>query len=107
LEVKYINKEEYLLRKMEIPVLIISFVAEWNGPSRMLQSNIEELASDYKPDQGVFFGLVDIDKEVDIAVENKVNSLPTTLVFKESEVVYKIEGNKKSEDIQSILNGIL
>ena len=59
--------------------VVVDFNAGWCGPCRMLKPILEELSDargDYK------FVSVDIDANVDLAVQHNVSSIPCLIVFK-------------------------
>ena len=65
-------------------LLVVDFWAEWCGPCKMLAPVFEELEKDF-PD--VTFGKINVDEEVQAALENNVSCIPTLLFIKDGEVV--------------------
>jgi thioredoxin 1 len=66
--------------------VLVDFWATWCGPCRSLEPAIHALARDYKVCQ------VDIDKNAGLAARYQVNAVPTLLVFRNGQVVKRIEG---------------
>ena len=78
----------------------VDFWASWCGPCRMVAPIAEELADEF-PEVKVC--KVDVDENQELALANKVVSIPTFLLYKDGEVIKKIVGAvPKSELIQSI-----
>ena len=93
------NFEEEVL-KSDIPVLI-DFWASWCAPCRMLAPVIEELAIELEGDVKV--GKVNIDDEQALALDYRVVSIPTVLLFKDGEVVKMSIGYKSKEELKEEL----
>ena len=82
--------------KSGIPVLV-DFWATWCGPCRMLAPELEKLAQEL--DGKVKVGKVNVDEQVGLAVEYKVEVIPTLLLFKNGKVEKKVSGFMKKEEI--------
>ncbi|MBR2500568.1 MAG: thioredoxin [Clostridia bacterium] len=93
------NFEEEVL-KSDIPVLI-DFWASWCAPCRMLAPVIEELAIELEG--AVKVGKVNIDDEQALALDYRVVSIPTVLLFKDGEVVKMSIGYKSKEELKEEL----
>lgn len=70
-------------------IVLIDFYAEWCGPCRMYGPILEEF-SDANAD--VIVGKVNVDENNEISAFYGIRSIPTTLVFKNGEVVNKVSG---------------
>ncbi len=76
---------------------IIDFHAEWCGPCKMMEPQFKK-ASDELHD--VRFGKVDVDKEYELAGKFQVMSIPTTLFFKNGEMVDRHSGAMTADMIK-------
>ena len=78
-----------LIEASEVPVLV-DFWATWCGPCQM-QTPILERVADALADEAVIAKL-NVDKSQDIAIEYRVASIPTLMVFKDGKEADRIVG---------------
>ena len=92
------NFEEEVL-KSEQPVLV-DFWAVWCGPCKMLSPVVDQIAEET---QGVKFGKLNIDDEMDIAEKYGIMSIPTLMLFKNGEPVNQLVGVQPKSVIENLL----
>ena len=79
------NFEQEVL-KSSIPV-VVDFWATWCGPCQMLAPVLEEVANELEGKIKV--GKVNVDEQMELALEYKISSIPTLLVFENGEIKKK------------------
>ena len=70
-------------------IVILDFWAEWCGPCRMYGPILEEFSNEF-PD--VVVGKVNVDKANAVAKQYGIRNIPTTIVFRNGEVINKVSG---------------
>lgn len=85
----------------DMPV-IVDFWATWCGPCRMIAPIIEQLAKEL--DGKVKVGKVNVDEQMELAVNYRVESIPTVMFFKDGKLIDKIIGLADKEEILSKFN---
>lgn len=74
------NFAEY--KNGELP-LLLDFWAEWCGPCKMISPIVSQLAEEY--DGKIVVGKCNVEDNEDLAVDYKVMSVPTLLIFKKGQ----------------------
>jgi thioredoxin 1 len=93
------NFEEEVL-KADKPVLV-DFYADWCGPCKMMAPMMEELAEELS--DTLIVGKLNIDEHMDIAMNYRVMSIPTLIVFKNGEPAGKLVGVQDKEDVLEMI----
>lgn len=80
------------------PLIIVDCWAEWCGPCRMIGPVVDALAKDYAGK--IVFGKLNVDENQKTAMEYKIMSIPTLLVFKDGKLVDQIVGAMPKEQLE-------
>ena len=89
------NFEKEVL-KSEIPV-IVDFWATWCGPCKMIAPILEEIAKEY--DGKIKVAKANVDDEMELAIQHKVEVIPTLFYFRNGQVVNKTVGVIEKKEI--------
>ena len=90
---------EELVKNSEKPVLL-DFWATWCGPCRMVAPVVEEIAAE-RTDYVV--GKINVDEEMELAMEFGIISIPTLIVLNKGEIVQKVVGYRPKPEILALL----
>ena len=83
------------------PTVVIDCWAPWCGPCQMVGPVIEELAKEM---QGkVVFGKLNVDENPATSAKHQIMSIPTLLVFKNGDLVYRLVGAYPKEELKKKL----
>lgn len=87
---RIINKDEFendVLKSEKL--VLVDFFATWCGPCQMLAPVLEELSNENDDFEIV---KIDIDQERNLAIENKIEFVPTVVIFKNGKEVDRMIG---------------
>lgn len=71
-------------------LVLVDFNAKWCKPCKMMQPFIDKIHEERKND--VIVMSIDTDMARDLAMKYEVSLLPTVMMFKENQVIYRSEG---------------
>ncbi len=86
------------------PVLV-DFYADWCGPCRMMPPVLKEIKSRLGDQVQVF--KVNVDEHTDVAAHFQVSSIPTLMIFKKGQLLWREPGVKNAGQLQQILNNYI
>jgi len=80
-------------------VVILDFWAEWCGPCRMYGPILAEFA---EVNEDVVVGKVNVDESSEAAAFYGIRSIPTTIVFKNGEIINRLPGVLTKEKLKEV-----
>ena len=87
----------------DLPILI-DLWAEWCGPCKMMKPILRDLKSNMG--ENVTILKIDVDQNPQIASVFQIQSVPTMILFKNGNIVWRQSGVVPAPQLQSIIEGI-
>lgn len=84
---------------------LVDFYGEWCGPCKALAPIFIELARDYAGK--VYFGKIDIDRNVRTTTQFSVQSVPMVVAFKNGKPASNLPGLRRYNDYDALLTRML
>mgnify|MGYP000243905547 CR=1 FL=1 len=85
----------------ETPVLI-DFFADWCGPCKMLAPILKEVKDELKDEIKII--KIDVDKNQQLASQYQVRGVPTMILFKNKQQLWRQSGVLQKQDLINIIN---
>ena len=97
----HITKENFEAEVMNSGrIVLLDFYADWCGPCKMLAPILAEIAQE-RPD--ITVGKVNVDNDMELAMQFKVSSIPLLVVMENGEIVNKSLGYCPKEEVLDLL----
>lgn len=101
---KQFSSFQELLANSNVPVLV-DFYATWCGPCQMMTPILEQVGAHLK--NRVQVVKIDTDRYPGLATQYQIHALPTLALFKNGQLVDRIEGVMQAPQLVQHLQGLL
>lgn len=88
----------------DTPVLV-DFFAEWCCPCKMMKPVLEELKK--KMGNKIIILKIDIDKNISLSSEYRIQSVPTLVLWKQGEIIWRQSGALSLNELEQILSSYI
>ena len=80
---------------------LVDFFATWCGPCKMMHPILEQL----KEEMGDSIRIlkIDVDDNEDLSMQYNIQSVPTLMLFKSGEIVWRQSGAKSLNELKSLI----
>ena len=96
-----VTKDNYSAVTAANPLVLLDFWAVWCGPCKMIAPILAEIAAER---DDLVVGKVDVDSEMELAMQFGVASIPTLVVIKNGQPVQKAVGYMPKESVLKLLD---
>lgn len=86
-------------------LVLVDFFATWCGPCKMMHPVLEQVKATLGDKIRII--KVDVDKHNDTAVRYGIQSVPTLMLFRNEEILYRQSGAMSKSDLMALLDPFL
>ncbi|MDO4497951.1 MAG: thioredoxin [Bacteroidales bacterium] len=84
---------------------LVDFYATWCGPCKMMHPVLEELKLEFRDNIKII--KVDVDKNEELCDNYRIQSVPTLMLFRSGEVLWRQSGAMSFNDLKNIISNSL
>ena len=103
MSVLHLNESEFNEKIPTAPIAMVDFWATWCGPCKMLAPIMEELSEEMAGQ--VEFYNADTDENMDLALANKVTSIPALFLLRDGQIVDRMIGFQSKQALKNWIGG--
>ena len=83
---------------------LVDFYATWCGPCRMMHPVLEQLKKELG--DSIRIVKVDVDKNEAVAMQMRIQSVPTLMIFKEGEMKWRQSGAMSANELKKVIESV-
>ena len=102
---KGINKNQFEEAVKNNEIVIVDFFASWCGPCQMYYPVFSKVSAEHGNPK-IKMVAVDVDQEQELAMKYHVESIPTTVVIKNGQVIDGFRGYRTESQLQGWVRNI-
>ena len=80
---------------------LVDFFATWCGPCKMMHPVLEQLKNDLG--DSIRIVKLDVDKNEELAMQHRIQSVPTLMLFKKGEIIWRQSGAMRLDDLKKLI----
>ncbi|MFS4466280.1 thioredoxin [Maribacter sp. 2210JD10-5] len=84
------------------PLVLVDFYADWCGPCKTLAPILKDVAQDVGEKAKIV--KIDVDKHQSLAGKFQVRGVPTLMLFKNGEMIWRESGVQPKEQLVQLIN---
>ena len=81
---------------------LVDFFATWCGPCKMMHPVLEQLKDELG--ESIRIIKIDVDKNTNLAMNYRVQSVPTLMLFRKGEMLWRQSGALRLNDLKAIVS---
>ena len=81
---------------------LVDFFATWCGPCKMMHPVLEQLKDEFG--ESIRIIKIDVDKNNSLAMNYRVQSVPTLMLFRKGEMLWRQSGALRLNDLKAIVS---
>ena len=85
--------------------VLVDFFATWCGPCKMIKPVLEELKK--KMGNKIIILKIDIDKNISLSSEYRIQSVPTLVLWKQGEIIWRQSGALSLNELEQVLSSYI
>ena len=100
-----LEQNQNFYEEIKGPVVVVDFFATWCGPCKMMHSVLEQLKDEMG--ESIRIIKVDVDKNEKLSENYRIQSVPTMILFRGGEIVWRQSGALQLGDLKRVVSSFM